>query len=73
MKFNLPVELNLVIVSTSYRDGRLAQTVQADSHPIHVDVLAELGGDNSVPNPHNLFDAALAACTATTVLMQTQR
>jgi putative redox protein len=44
-------------------------------HEIHIgrnilasDLSAEEGGDGSAPNPHDLYDAALGACTALTVL-----
>lgn len=44
-------------------------------HEIHVgryrlasDLSLEEGGDGSGPNPHDLYDAALGACTALTVL-----
>ena len=44
-------------------------------HDIHIgrnsiasDLSVEEGGDGSEPNPHDLYDAALGACTALTVL-----
>src|ERR1700688_626585 len=44
-------------------------------HKIHIgknniatDVSVEEGGDGSGPNPHDLYDAALGACTALTAL-----
>jgi putative redox protein len=44
-------------------------------HEIHIgrnslasDLSVEEGGDGSGPNPHDLYDAALGACTALTVL-----
>ena len=45
-------------------------------HDIHigpnslaVDLGVEAGGDASAPTPHDLYDAALGACTALTVLL----
>ena len=45
-------------------------------HDIHIgrnslasDLSVEEGGEGSGPNPHDLYDAALGACTALTVLL----
>jgi putative redox protein len=49
-------------------------------HEIHIgrnslasDLSVEEGGDGSAPNPHDLYDAALGACTALTVLWYAKR
>jgi hypothetical protein len=49
-------------------------------HKIHIgrhnlasDVNVEEGGRGSGPNPHDLYDAALGACTALTVLWYAKR
>src|SRR3984893_11391464 len=49
-------------------------------HEIHIggnsiasDLGVEEGGDGSGPSPHDLYDAALGACTALTVLWYAQR
>jgi len=49
-------------------------------HEIHIgryklasDLSVEEGGDGSGPNPHDLYDAALGACTALTVLWFAKR
>src|SRR3981189_94359 len=49
-------------------------------HEIHIgrnsiatDVSVEEGGDGSGPNPHDLYDAALGACTALTALWYAKR
>lgn len=49
-------------------------------HEIHIgrnslvsDVSVEEGGEASGPNPHDLYDAALGACTALTVLWYAKR
>jgi putative redox protein len=48
-------------------------------HEIHIgqnslatDLSVEQGGEASGPNPHDLYDAALGACTALTVLWYAQ-
>ena len=49
-------------------------------HQIHIgrnslvsDLSVEEGGDGSGPNPHDLYDAALGACKALTVLWYAKR
>jgi putative redox protein len=49
-------------------------------HEIHIgrnsfatDLSVEEGGDGSGPSPHDLYDAALGACTALTVLWYAKR
>jgi len=49
-------------------------------HEIHIgrnslvgDLSVEEGGDGSGPNPHDLYDAALGACKALTVLWYAKR
>lgn len=49
-------------------------------HEIHIgrnslasDLSVEEGGEGSGPNPHDLYDAALGACTALTVLWYAKR
>ena len=49
-------------------------------HEIHIgrnslasDLSLEEGGEASAPNPHDLYDAALGACTALTVLWYAKR
>jgi putative redox protein len=49
-------------------------------HEIHIgesmlttDISAEEGGEASGPNPHDLYDAALGACMALTVLWYSKR
>ncbi len=45
------------------------QVVIAGKHRLITDEPEHLGGDDSGPAPHELFPAALAACTATTLVM----
>ena len=45
----------------------LAQTVRIRQHTLLADVGAQEGGADQGPTPHDLYDAALAACKAITV------
>jgi putative redox protein len=42
-------------------------------HSLASDLTVEEGGGESGPNPHDLYDAALGACTALTVLWYAKR
>ncbi|MES2399463.1 MAG: OsmC family protein [Pseudomonadota bacterium] len=46
----------------------MAQSLQIRTHSLIADVSAEEGGTDSGPSPHDLYDAALAACKALTVM-----
>lgn len=51
----------------------MAQTLTIRSHALRVDGTAAEGGDDSGPNPHDLYDAALGACKALTLLWYARR
>lgn len=53
--------------------GKLAQTVEIDPHTLMTDVSGEEGGDGLAPDPHELLDAALGACTALTLKLYAAR
>ncbi|MDI1302134.1 MAG: OsmC family protein [bacterium] len=53
--------------------GKLAQTVEIDPHTLLVDMDEASGGDDLSPNPHDLLDAALGACTALTLKLYAGR
>ncbi|MFP5356916.1 MAG: OsmC family protein [Gammaproteobacteria bacterium] len=53
--------------------GKLRQAISAGANTWFADVPAALGGEGSGPEPHDLFDAALGACTALTVSLVAQR
>ncbi len=53
--------------------GKLAQTLEIDPHTLMCDVGADEGGDDLAPDPHDLLDAALAACTALTLKLFADR
>ncbi|WP_022977842.1 MULTISPECIES: OsmC family protein [Nevskia] len=54
-------------------DGKLMQVVSAGRHLFSVDAPIASGGDDGGPDPHDLLNAALGACTALTVTMVAQR
>lgn len=49
------------------------QRLSITSHEWFADTNAALGGDDSAPEPHDLFDSSLAACTAITLTMYAKR
>ncbi|MDA8446770.1 OsmC family protein [Paracidovorax valerianellae] len=51
----------------------LAHTLSVRDHQMVVDGTAAEGGDDTGPNPHDLYDAALGACKALTVLWYARR
>lgn len=54
-------------------EGNLMQVVTAGINQLLVDVPAVQGGEDAGPDPHDLLDAALGACTALTVTMVARR
>ncbi len=50
-------------------NGELRQRIEIGEQVLFSDVDAALGGSDSAPDPHGLFDASLAACKAITVMM----
>ncbi|RZI40296.1 OsmC family peroxiredoxin [Herbaspirillum sp. HC18] len=53
--------------------GKLQHVIEIGQHRLLTDAPAELGGENTGPEPHDLLAAALAACTALTVTMYAKR
>ena len=51
----------------------MAQTVRIPAHDLVADGSVEEGGTDSGPSPHDLYDAALGACKALTVLWYARR
>lgn len=51
----------------------MAQHLQIRSHALVADGSLEEGGTDSGPSPHDLYDAALGACKALTVLWYARR
>lgn len=53
--------------------GTLAQVMEIDAHTLLADVDVATGGDALGPDPHDLLDAALGACTALTLKLYAAR
>lgn len=51
------------------QNGELRQRIEVREHTWFADGSASAGGQDSAPDPHDLFDSALAACKAITVMM----
>ena len=58
----MPVEL------TRDKSHELAQSIVFGRHSLPADATLAEGGDEAGPSPHDLYDAALGACKAITVL-----
>lgn len=52
-----------------HNDRGLLQQIEIGPHRLNADVSPELGGDGAGPEPHDLFDAALGACKALTLML----
>ena len=48
--------------------ARMAQTLHIGKHDLRADISEAEGGNDSGPSPHDLYDAALGACKALTVM-----
>jgi putative redox protein len=48
--------------------SRMRHEIHIGPNSLATDLSVEQGGDGSAPTPHDLYDAALGACTALTVL-----
>lgn len=57
----------MTITSRTERAGSFRQVLRIDAHTLHADVAAALGGADSAPSSHDLFDVSLAACKVLTV------
>ena len=63
----------MTITVTRDRTGKMRHVVAIRDHRFPVDELPAVGGEDSGPSPHDLYDAALAACKALTVLWYANR
>ncbi len=50
-------------------ENGLRHSIEIGEHLLHTDVPVELGGEASGPEPHDLFDAAIGACKALTLML----
>jgi putative redox protein len=55
------------------RSGKMKHVVHVRDHTFPVDEGAAAGGEDAGPTPHDLYDAALGACKALTVLWYASR
>jgi putative redox protein len=53
--------------------GKFRQQITIGNNKMYADLGVNLGGDDSAPGPHDLFDSSLAACKAITLMMYAQR
>ncbi len=61
------------ITATRDRTGKMRHVVAIRNHRVPVDELPAVGGDDTGPTPHDLYDAALAACKAITMVWYANR
>jgi putative redox protein len=61
------------VTATRDRSGRMRHVVSIRNHRVPVDELPAVGGDDTGPTPHDLYDAALAACKALTMVWYANR
>ena len=53
--------------------GKIAHEIRIGAHVLLSDEANVAGGDDLGPNPHELLDAALASCTALTLMLYARR
>jgi putative redox protein len=63
----------MTITVTRDRSGKMRHIVAVRNHRFAVDELEAVGGEDSGPTPHDLYDTALAACKAVTLLWYANR
>ncbi len=66
----MPITLNR---RTPGVDAPTAQTLHVRQHSLLTDMSEKEGGEDAGPDPHDLYDAALGACKALTVLWYAKR
>lgn len=63
----------MTIFVTRDRTHKMMHDVTVRGHSFPIDELVSNGGDDAGPTPHDLYDSALAACKAMTVLWYANR
>jgi len=61
------------VTATRDRTGKLRHVVTIRNHRVPVDEMPANGGEDTGPTPHDLYDAALAACKAVTMVWYANR
>lgn len=63
----------MAITVTRDRCGPMRHVVRVGRHMLTVDEPPDNGGEDAGPTPHDLYDAALGACKALTMVWYAQR
>lgn len=63
----------MTITVTRDRTGKMRHVAHVREHRLVLDELPSVGGEDTGPTPHDLYDTALAACKALTVLWYANR
>lgn len=63
----------MTITVTRDRSGSMKHTVAIGRHAFSVDEPVANGGEDTGPTPHDLYDSALGACKALTLLWYARR
>lgn len=63
----------MTVLVTRDQSTPMRQEIRIGAHALAADETVEQGGDGSAPTPHDLYDAALGACKAMTVLWYARR
>ena len=63
----------MTVLVTRDQSAPMRQEIRIGSHALKADMTVEEGGAGSEPTPHDLYDAALGACKALTVLWYAKR
>lgn len=64
--------MTLITVASETPDS-FRHRLQVGKHALHTDLPVTAGGEDAAPDPHDYFDAALAACKALTLKLYAQR
>jgi putative redox protein len=65
--------VTMTVTVTRDRTGKMRHIVAIRNHRVSVDELPAVGGEDTGPTPHDLYDAALGACKALTVVWYANR
>jgi putative redox protein len=65
--------MGMQVTATRDRTGKMRHVVGIRNHRVPVDELPAVGGEDTGPTPHDLYDAALAACKAITMVWYANR
>jgi putative redox protein len=63
----------MTILVTRDRTREMAHTLSVRAHAFAIDEPVDNGGEDAGPTPHDLYDSALGACKAMTVLWYAKR